>query len=126
MDRHRFQPRLPHFSSGRRTSSGRTHFTADARCGNSREDAYDREGDDSQSQKTAGHVKYSWSQGVARARQLAQGEGPAADLLSSYADLLVLQQASFESLSKGGPPSGSLERDLPFVRAQVTPLLHTI
>jgi FdhE protein len=63
---------------------------------------------------------------MARARQLAQSEGPAADLLSAYADLLVLQHASFESLSKGGPLSGSLERDLPLVRAQVTPLLHAI
>jgi formate dehydrogenase accessory protein FdhE len=68
----------------------------------------------------------SWSERVARARQLAQGDGPAAALLSSYADLLTLQQASFESFRKGGPPSGSLERDLPVVREQLPPLLHAI
>ena len=71
-------------------------------------------------------MKDSWSQRVARARQLAQGDGPSAALLSSYADLLALQHASFESLKKGGPPSGSLERDLPAVREQVPPLLHAI
>ena len=68
----------------------------------------------------------SWSQRVVRARQLAQGDGPVAALLSSYADLLALQQASFESFKKGGAPSGSLERDLPVVREQVPPLLHAI
>lgn len=68
----------------------------------------------------------SWSRRVARARQLAQGEGPAAALLSSYADLLALQQASFESFKKSGPPSGSLERDLPVVREQMPPLLRAI
>jgi len=71
-------------------------------------------------------VKDSWSQRVARARQLAQGDGPSAALLSSYADLLALQHTSFESLKKGGPPSGSLERDLPAVREQVPPLLQAI
>ena len=71
-------------------------------------------------------MKDSWSQRVARARQLAQGDGPSAALLSSYADLLALQHASFESLKECGPPSGSLERDLPAVREQVPPLLHAI
>src|SRR5437762_1356361 len=65
-------------------------------------------GDDSRPEKIAGIVKDSWSQRVARARQLAQGDGPSAALLSSYADLLALQHASFESLKKGAPPSGSL------------------
>ena len=68
----------------------------------------------------------SWSRRVARARQLAQGDGPTAALLSSYADLLALQQASFESFKKSGPPSGSLERDLPVVREQMPPLLRAI
>jgi FdhE protein len=71
-------------------------------------------------------VKDSWSQRVARARQLGHGDGPSASLLSSYADLLTLQLAAFESFRRGGPPSGSLERDLPVVRAQVPPLLHAI
>src|ERR1700704_3015224 len=84
------------------------------------------EGDDSRSEKIVGVVRDSWSQRVARARQLAQGDGPSASLLSSYADLLALQHASFESLKKGGPASGSLERDLPAVREQVPPLLHAI
>src|SRR6185295_15364827 len=83
-------------------------------------------GDNSRSEKTAGVVKDSWSRRVARARQLAGGEGPSAALLSSYADLLTLQHASFESLRNGGPPSGSLERDLPAVREQVPALLHAI
>jgi len=71
-------------------------------------------------------LKDSWSRRVARARQLAQGGGPAAALLSSYADLLALQHASFESFQKAGAPSGSLERDLPLVRAQVPALLRAV
>jgi FdhE protein len=71
-------------------------------------------------------VKDSWSRRVARARQLAQGDGSAAALLSSYADLLALQQAAFESFKKGAPLTGSLERDLPVVREQLPPLLHAI
>jgi FdhE protein len=71
-------------------------------------------------------LKDSWSRRVARARHLAEGEGPSAALLSSYADLLTLQHASFESLKTSGPPSGSLERDLPVVRKQVPPLLQAI
>ena len=72
-------------------------------------------------------MKESWSRRVARARQLAQGDGPPAALLSSYADLLALQQASFESFgTSGAPPTGSLERDLPAVREQVVPLLRAI
>jgi formate dehydrogenase accessory protein FdhE len=71
-------------------------------------------------------MKDSWSRRVARARQLAQGDGPTAALLSSYADLLALQHASFESFKNGDPPTGSLERDLPVVREQVPPLLHAI
>ena len=71
-------------------------------------------------------MKDSWSQCGARARQLAQGDGSTAVLLSSYADLLALQHASFESFKKGGSPTGSLERDLPVVREQVPALLHAI
>ena len=71
-------------------------------------------------------MKDSWSQRVARARQLAQGGGPTAALLSSYADLLTLQHASFESFKTRGSPTGSLERDLPVVRDQVPPLLHAM
>jgi FdhE protein len=68
----------------------------------------------------------SWGRRVARARELAQADGPSAALLSSYAELLTIQQASFDSFKKGGPPSGSLERDLPVVCEQLPPLLHAI
>ena len=73
-------------------------------------------------------MKETWKQRVLRARQLAESSGPAGALLLSYADLLALQRASFECFQagKGGPLSGSLQHDLPALRAQMLPLLNAM
>lgn len=73
-------------------------------------------------------MKKSWNQCLARAKQLAEANGPGAPLLAFYADLLALQQASYESFTSNQEwsPSGSLERDLPVVRTHVAPILNAV
>src|SRR5438128_11461891 len=73
-------------------------------------------------------MKETWTECVGRARQLAAAEGPGARVLASYADVLTFQQQAYEAIKAGlgRSASGSLERDLPVVRAQVPRLLRAI
>jgi FdhE protein len=73
-------------------------------------------------------MKETWTACVARARQLAAANGPGASVLASYADVLMFQQRAYEAFKTGlgRSASGSLERDLAAVRAQVPALLHAI
>ena len=73
-------------------------------------------------------MKETWTECVSRARQLAAADGPGAAVLASYADLLRFQQEAYEAFKTGlgRSASGSLEQDLPVVRAQVPRLLQAI
>lgn len=73
-------------------------------------------------------MKDTWTACIDRARQLAAANGPGAPVLASYADVLTFQQQAYEVVKAGlgRSASGSLERDLPVVRAQVPRLLEAI
>jgi FdhE protein len=73
-------------------------------------------------------VKETWARCIGRARELAAGNGPGGHVLSAYADLLTFQQQASDAFETGlgRSPSGSLEQDLPVVRAQVPCLLRMI
>ena len=73
-------------------------------------------------------MKETWAQCISRARQLAAANGPGSHVLESYADVLTFQQQAYETLKAGlgRSASGSLETDLPAVRAQVPRLLQAI
>jgi hypothetical protein len=73
-------------------------------------------------------MKETWTQCISRARQLAAANGPGAPALRSYAGVLTFQQQAYEAFKTGlgRSASGSLERDLPVVRAQMPRLLTAI
>lgn len=66
-----------------------------------------------------------WQQRIDRARELAARTEPAAPLLLTYAGLLALQRECYEALQRPSL-SGSLDRDLPLIRASVQTVLRGI
>ena len=73
-------------------------------------------------------MKESWDTRIRRAEQLAGRSEAARELLTFYAALLRAQKEAYEYLRgrKGWLPSGTLDEDLPFVRATVPGLLDAV
>lgn len=72
-------------------------------------------------------MRESWQQRVDRAAHLAESDDAGRTLLVAYGDLLCLQRDCYEALRRCGDRlTGSLDRDLPDVRACVEPLLEAI
>ena len=70
-------------------------------------------------------MKESWDTRIQRAERLAARSEAARELLTFYGTLLRAQKEGYEYLRgrKGWLPSGTLEEDLPFVRATMKGLL---
>ncbi|HEX6623282.1 MAG TPA: formate dehydrogenase accessory protein FdhE [Pyrinomonadaceae bacterium] len=73
-------------------------------------------------------MKESWDTRIRRAEQLAARSEAARGLLTFYATLLRAQKGAYEYLRgrKGWLPLGTLEEDLPFVRATMHGLLRAV
>jgi FdhE protein len=73
-------------------------------------------------------MKETWTQCVGRARQLASAGGRGATAIQSYGDVLAFQEQAAGAFKSGlgRSASGSLEQDLPVVRAEVPRLLTAI
>lgn len=73
-------------------------------------------------------MKESWDTRIQRAEQLAARNEAARELLSFYGKLLCAQKEGYEYLRgrKGWLPSGTLEEDLPVVRATMPGLLSAV
>ena len=70
----------------------------------------------------------TWDRRIARARELAAADRATTPLLDFYADLLTVQRRLYEFLRtrRAWLPSGSLDRDLDVVRAQVPALFELV
>ena len=73
-------------------------------------------------------IRETWDTRIQRAEQLAARSEAARELLTFYGRLLRAQREGYEYLRgrKGWLPSGSLEEDLPVVRATVPGLLRAV
>jgi FdhE protein len=72
-------------------------------------------------------MRESWQQRIDRAAHLAATDEAARPLLTAYGDLLGLQRDCYEALRRSGDRlTGSLDRDLPAVRACAGPMLRTV
>jgi FdhE protein len=68
-----------------------------------------------------------WDQRIDRAAHLAERDEAARPLLLAYGQLLRLQRDCYETLRRSaGGLTGSLDRDLPAVRASVAPMLAAV
>jgi formate dehydrogenase maturation protein FdhE len=70
----------------------------------------------------------SWNDRIARAKQLASKNVAGTELLAFYADLLTVQERSYQSVREklGRDTSSSLERDIPVIREQFSNLLDLV
>ena len=73
-------------------------------------------------------MKEAWDTRIRRAEQLAARSDAARELLTFYGKLLRAQKEGYEYLRgrMGWLPSGTLEEDLPAVRATLPGLLHAV
>jgi formate dehydrogenase accessory protein FdhE len=78
-----------------------------------------------QAQVTSPGLGDPWVRSIRRADQLAAGAESTAPLLVFYGRLLRHQKAIYDALC-AGPPSGSLERDLPLLEQPVAALLRDL
>jgi hypothetical protein len=72
-------------------------------------------------------MRESWQQRIDRAVCLAEEDDGARPLLLAYSRLLGLQRDCYETLRRGAHRlTGSLDRDLPAVRAAIAPMLAAV
>ena len=73
-------------------------------------------------------MQETWTKRIARARELARGNGAAAYLLAFYGELLTLQERIYDSVRTelAGRATGSLAQDVVVVRAHVPRVLRAI
>jgi FdhE protein len=70
----------------------------------------------------------TWTKRIARARELAHGNGGAASLLAFYGELLLLQEQIYDSVRSEltGRATGSLDQDIVVVRAHAPRVFKAI